>query len=110
LHVIGWKKIMSNSKLSRWGFRCKPKTNVVKELKLQGSEVSESMMYTKADATNQGPEQNYDKIIEEMKVSISDEVSGQSSQAPTIFIIKKKLLQFDKSHRPAYYGTWSKKR
>jgi chromatin assembly factor 1 subunit A len=25
-------------------------------------------------------------------------------------MIRKKLLQFDKSNRPAYYGTWRKKR
>lgn len=25
-------------------------------------------------------------------------------------LIKRKLLQFDKSNRPAYYGTWRKKR
>jgi chromatin assembly factor 1 subunit A len=101
---------MSNRKLSRRGFRRKPKTNIVKELKLLGSDASDSMMYPKTDATNQGPEKNCDKSTDEMKVSISNEVAGQSNQVPIICIIKKKLLQFDKSHRPAYYGTWSKKR
>lgn len=67
-------------------------------------------MHTKSDITNQGSEKNYDKIMDEMKTSISDEVDGQSSHLPTICTVKKKLLQFDKSHRPAYYGTWSKNR
>lgn len=101
---------MSNSKLSRWGFRRKPKTNVVKKLKLLGSEISEGTAYTKTDTTDLGQEHNYDKILDEMKVSFSEEVARQRTHVPTIHIVKKKLLQFDKSHRPAYYGTWSRKR
>ncbi|KAJ4809594.1 Chromatin assembly factor 1 subunit fas1 [Rhynchospora pubera] len=108
-HVTGWRKLMSNSKLNRWGFRRKPKTNVVKELKLLGSEILEGMTCTKMDTTDQGQEQHYNKILDDMKASISDEVDVQSSHVSTIRTAKKKLLQFDKSYRPAYYGTWSKK-
>lgn len=100
---------MSNSKLSRWGFRRKPKTNVLKKLKLLGREISEGTAYTKTDTSDLGQEHNYDKILDDMKVSIS-EVACQRSHVPAIHIVKKKLLQFDKSHRPAYYGTWSRKR
>ncbi|KAL3833932.1 hypothetical protein ACJIZ3_008668 [Penstemon smallii] len=75
-----------------WGIRKKPKTELVKELKL---------------TTNK--ELTYDEDLSTEKfvdgwVKSNVEISQKNVKR----IRSKKLLQFDKSHRPAFYGIWPK--
>lgn len=41
-----------------------------------------------------------------------NDVSSKTTHGNTSSVVRfvKKLLQFDKSHRPAYYDTWREKR
>jgi hypothetical protein len=45
------------------------------------------------------------KLLDELEIPSRSQNSISSS-----VLLVKKLLQFDKSPRPAYYGTWRKKR
>ncbi|KAJ3683512.1 hypothetical protein LUZ60_013739 [Juncus effusus] len=105
-HLNTWKKPSSQNKPTRWGIRKNPKKNFIKELKLQ--RIAEHEIAEKNNShkkMDQGPENNFENILDEIKEPVPNDVSNVG---PTR-LIKKKLLQFDKSHRPAYYGTWSKK-
>ncbi|XP_073125630.1 chromatin assembly factor 1 subunit FAS1 isoform X2 [Henckelia pumila] len=102
-HLNSWRLIgrstISNRKV-HWGIRQKPKTQVVKELKLT----------TSKELTCD--EDNVEKLVDEWDDS---NVSGGLSQTNTDSPIGQKqirtikLLQFDKSHRPAFYGVWPRK-
>ncbi|XP_020099408.1 chromatin assembly factor 1 subunit FSM [Ananas comosus] len=117
-HVAGWKKLSCN-RLSRWGVRRKPKTELLKELKLQ--KCSEAGFHEKSaapnkelskDNVNRANELSYDKLVDEFEISLSNNMpchDGNNAAPALILLVKRKLLQFDKSCRPAYYGTWSKK-
>lgn len=53
------------------------------------------------------------KFADGLEEQTSDEISCQTSANCSDvqkFKRGKQLLQFDKSHRPAFYGTWPKKR
>lgn len=119
-HVAGWKKLSCYNRLSRWGVRRKPKTELLKELKLQ--KCSEAGFHEKSaapnkelskDNVNRANELSYDKLVDEFEISLSNNMpchDGNNAAPALILLVKRKLLQFDKSCRPAYYGTWSKKR
>lgn len=59
-------------------------------------------------------ELNVEKLVDGCGEYVSDDRSchTNASSVPDIkkFIRGKQLLQFDKSHRPAFYGIWLKKR
>lgn len=84
-----------------WGIRQKPKTALVQELKL---------------ANNSEITCDEDQVEE--KNVIDPNMDGGQSQTsidkPDHQCQKRmrsmQLLQFDKSHRPAFYGVWPRKR
>ncbi|KAK3199055.1 hypothetical protein Dsin_022470 [Dipteronia sinensis] len=95
-HLTSWRNFGHSIRSNRnqhWGKRKKPKTELFKELKLSNSK----------DLTRA-----YELSIETLdgRSCITD-VGG----SPDVKKCKrsKQLLQFDKSHRPAFYGIWPKK-
>lgn len=117
LQFTGWKKLSSYNRSSRWGIRCKPKMEAFKELKLQKSSddmVDEILSAPNEDGGHNSSQENeHDKLESDIDMLQASEVQchGTSNPKPLqTILIRKKLLQFDKSNRPAYYGSWRKKR
>ncbi|XP_022864541.1 chromatin assembly factor 1 subunit FAS1-like [Olea europaea var. sylvestris] len=104
-HLNSWRclghSVRSNKKI-HWGVRQKPKTELVKELKL---------------STNREFTCDEDMSLEKLVDGwVDTNVDGRLSctNANTLPNFEKRsknrqLLQFDKSYRPAFYGVWSKK-
>ncbi|KAK9075170.1 hypothetical protein SSX86_003490 [Deinandra increscens subsp. villosa] len=97
VHVDSWHR--SNhcrSKTRQWGIRRTPKTVLVKELKL----------------TSKG---EYDLNVEKLDDGWTENESKNNANSDgSVFgsqklSRRKQLLQFDKSHRPAFYGYWPRK-
>ncbi|KAL2549348.1 Chromatin assembly factor 1 subunit FAS1 [Forsythia ovata] len=99
-HCLG-HSVRSNRKM-HWGLRQKPKTELVKELKL-----------------GMNREMTCDENLSLEKLVdgwVDSNVDGRLSctNANTLpndqkYSRNRQLLQFDKSYRPAFYGVWSKK-
>ncbi|KAE8679778.1 Chromatin assembly factor 1 subunit FAS1 [Hibiscus syriacus] len=96
LHLSSWRhlgySLRSNQKQC-WGMRMKPKRELFKELKLTSNkELShdDSSVERLADGWE---EQDADVSVHDVKKCC----------------VRKQLLQFDKSNRPAFYGIWPKK-
>ncbi|KAK9291305.1 hypothetical protein L1049_019250 [Liquidambar formosana] len=106
-HLTSWHhlghSIRSNRK-QHWGIRRKPKTELIKELKL-----------TNTRGPVRDDELNMEKIVDGWEETRSDDrlchINADSSlpDAQKCNRRSKQLLQFDKSHRPAFYGIWPKK-
>ncbi|GFY93396.1 chromatin assembly factor-1 [Actinidia rufa] len=105
-HLISWhslgQAIRSNRK-QHWGIRRKPKTEAINKLKL---------------STKRWPTHDNELTIEklddgwgEIKVygSFCDTNADSSVSSSQRHYRSKQLLQFDKSHRPAFYGICPKK-
>lgn len=101
-HCIG--RLIRSERKVHWGIRQKPKTELVKELKL---------------TTNSEMTCDEDLIVEKhVDGWIDSNVDGRLSQInidrplPNCqkLIRSMQLLQFDKSNRPAFYGVWARKR
>uniref|UniRef100_J3L6P6 Chromatin assembly factor 1 subunit FSM n=1 Tax=Oryza brachyantha TaxID=4533 RepID=J3L6P6_ORYBR len=116
LQIGGWQKLSNHNRSSRWGIRNKPKKEAFKELKLQKS--SDDMLEDVLSTPNEDPSHNLsqenesDKLANDVDMLPVAELHchGTNHANPMpIRSIKRKLLQFDKSNRPAYYGTWRKK-
>ncbi|XP_064942074.1 chromatin assembly factor 1 subunit FSM-like isoform X2 [Musa acuminata AAA Group] len=119
LHIAGWHKLAHCNRSCHWGQRRNPKMELIKELKLQRpyllGESPDKMATPMKDASsyevNNSSESSYYKFDDELESSISnishqnDPIVASSSARSWI----KKLLQFDKSFKPAYYGTWHRK-
>jgi len=84
--------------------RRKPKTELIKELKL---------------TSNKEPAREYDLCVDSVvdgwgQTSKDDKAchtrTSSSSTITRKCVKRKQLLQFDKSYRPAFYGIWPKKR
>ncbi|CAO2172383.1 unnamed protein product [Urochloa humidicola] len=116
LQVTGWKKLSSHNRSSRWGIRRKPKMEAFKELKLQKSsdDMVDDVLSTpnEDNCHNSSQEHGHDKLEIDIDMLPASEtqchVVSNAKPLQTRFI-RRKLLQFDKSNRPAYYGTWRKK-
>lgn len=119
-HVTHWHKLARCNRSCRWGIRRNPKIELVKELKLQRSLEAELLEKTTTPnkelspyKVNQGSESSLDKLVDEFEESFVSEMpchNGTDSAPASVCFLGKKLLQFDQSHRPAYYGTWCRKR
>ena len=105
--MISWRflghTIRSNRK-QHWGIRRKPKTEAINKLKLS----------TKRGLTHDD-ELTIEKLVDgwgEVKVDSSsfDTNADSSVSSSQRQYRRKQLLQFDKNHRPAFYGIWPKKR
>ncbi|KVI07544.1 Chromatin assembly factor 1 subunit A [Cynara cardunculus var. scolymus] len=97
VHLDSWHRLVHcSSKKRHWGIRQTPKTVVVTELKLtnRGLPCEENPSVEK-----------FDDGWTEAKNDCKSSVFGSQK-----FGRSKQLLQFDKSHRPAFYGHWPKKR
>ncbi|RLN23765.1 hypothetical protein C2845_PM07G31350 [Panicum miliaceum] len=116
LQVTVWKKLSSYNRSSRWGIRHKPKEEAFKELKLQKSSddmVDEILSTPNEDSCHNSSQENeHDKLESDIDMLPTSEMQCHgTSNVKTLQtrLIRRKLLQFDKSNRPAYYGTWRKK-
>lgn len=118
LHIAGWRKLSRGNRLCRWGVRRSPKIQLIKELKLQKSSAtapSENMSTPTKQKSSQMENSgilNFSKLLDELKIPHNEnDVSSKTTHGNTSSVVRfvKKLLQFDKSYRPAYYGTWRKK-
>uniref|UniRef100_I1NU90 Chromatin assembly factor 1 subunit FSM n=1 Tax=Oryza glaberrima TaxID=4538 RepID=I1NU90_ORYGL len=115
LQISGWQKLSSYNRSSRWGIRNKPKKEAFKELKLQktSDNMLEEILSPNEDTChNLSQENEPDKSANDVDMLPAVELqfhgTNHANPLPTRSI-KRKLLQFDKSNRPAYYGTWRKK-
>ncbi|KAK9141161.1 hypothetical protein Scep_010842 [Stephania cephalantha] len=120
VHMSAWKNLGDTIRSGRsrhWGMRSKPKAFLIKELKLQGTS-SEAVISVKGTAGCKGATYNdelgMEKLVDGLEESTPrDSLCNINADNPSTDIqtgnITKKLLQFDKSHRPAYYGTISKR-
>ncbi|XP_075498612.1 LOW QUALITY PROTEIN: chromatin assembly factor 1 subunit FAS1 [Primulina tabacum] len=104
LHLNSWclmRRSTNSNRKVHWGIRQKPKTQVVKELKLT----------TSKELTCD--EDNIEKFVDGWgDSSVSGGLSEINTDNPPVGqkrIRTIKLLQFDKSHRPAFYGVWPRK-
>ena len=101
-HDLG-KSIRLNRK-QRWGIRWKPKSELYKELKL----ASTTRVAHNGDLAM---EKHVDRLGENSYDIISDPLNADSYLLNAKkYCHGKQLLQFDNSHRPAFYGIWSMKR
>ena len=87
-----------------WGIRRKPKTDLVKKLKLTANK-----------GLAREEEMNIEKLVDGWVGSSTDSrLSPTNSDSITAngraHVQSKQLLQFDKSHRPAFYRFRLKKR
>ncbi|XP_054801963.1 chromatin assembly factor 1 subunit FAS1 [Prosopis cineraria] len=106
LHFSSWhslgQSICSNRKFC-WGLRQKPKIELFKELKL---------MTTRVIAPYD--ELGVEKQVDGLRGNNSDILTCMMNPDDSLLEIKrcchgKQLLQFDNSHKPAFYGMWPKK-
>ncbi|KAJ0640840.1 putative chromatin assembly factor 1 subunit A [Helianthus annuus] len=97
VHLNSWHQSSHCSSRKRhWGIRRTPKTALVKELKLTSKGEDDPTVEKFDDGW----------IENESKTNATSDGSASGSQKPRR---RKQLLQFDKNHRPAFYGYWPKK-
>ncbi|KAJ0438076.1 putative chromatin assembly factor 1 subunit A [Helianthus annuus] len=97
VHLNSWHQSSHCSSRKRhWGIRRTPKTALVKELKLTSKGEDDPTVEKFDDGW----------IENESKTNAISDGSASGSQKPRR---RKQLLQFDKNHRPAFYGYWPKK-
>ncbi|CAM0911574.1 unnamed protein product [Alopecurus aequalis] len=116
LQVTGWQKLSSYNRSCRWGIRHKPKKEAFKALKLQktSDDMLDEILSTSNEDTCHNPSQENesDKLGNDVDMLPASEMSCHATNSNNLLptrLIKRKLLQFAKSNRPAYYGTWRKK-
>ncbi|KAH6757519.1 hypothetical protein C2S52_023387 [Perilla frutescens var. hirtella] len=102
-HLNAWRSnrcLVPSNRKRHWGIRQKPKTELVKELKL---------------TTNKELTCHEDLNIEKLVVGLDDTNNDRRLSQMNIGSclrrcgtkrVPVKLLQFDKCHRPAFYGVW----
>ncbi|KAK8546550.1 hypothetical protein V6N13_067759 [Hibiscus sabdariffa] len=105
LHLSSWRHLGSSLRSNQkqcWGMRMKPKRELFKELKLtanKGLSHDDSSVKMLADGWE---EHNSD----DRSCHNDADVSAHDVKK---CCVRKQLLQFDKSNRPAFYGIWPKK-
>ncbi|KAF4376820.1 hypothetical protein F8388_025691 [Cannabis sativa] len=108
LHFSSWRRLgdlIRSNRNQHWGLRQKPKAELVKELKLTTSTRPHIVVLD---------ESNEEKLEIGCGECVSDDRLCQLNASCSLsdvkkFIRRKQLLQFDKSHRPAFYGIWPSK-
>ncbi|KAL3689498.1 hypothetical protein R1sor_015807 [Riccia sorocarpa] len=125
-HLRNWTEIRHHSSCKRpigWGIRRKPKTLVFRKLRLQGANSSLDEGAKRVSGTDSSPkrlrpEADADGLedVDWKGTNSQDSCPGtpetkklNSDKYLQLRSKRKKLLQFDKSHRPPYYGTYSKR-
>ncbi|XP_078441182.1 chromatin assembly factor-1 (FASCIATA1) (FAS1) [Wolffia australiana] len=94
-HMATWHGLRRREGVQRWGVRRYPKAKIFNDLKLQVSSCDNA----KSDVVDED-------LGENQPIDPTDELVVSRNPG---FRWVKKLLQFDKSYRPPYYGSWSKK-
>ena len=117
-HVSRWQKLSHHNRLHHWGVRRSPKVQLFPELKLHKSSAtvhSDNMSTPTKELSSQESTGSLDfnKLLAVLKTpshekNISFRTVQNRISSSVLFV--KKLLQFDRSFRPAYYGTWRKQR
>ncbi|KAM3360423.1 chromatin assembly factor 1 subunit FAS1 [Capsicum galapagoense] len=100
-HLNSWYCLGRSKGKVHWGIRQKPKTNVVKEIKL-----------TCSKGLTCDNEDNTEKLVDGWAEPHNNTRScnaGEVNTIPCRHLSRRQLLQFDKCHRPAFYGVWLKK-
>ncbi|XP_009767043.1 chromatin assembly factor 1 subunit FAS1 [Nicotiana sylvestris] len=105
-HLTAWNclgRSIHSKRRVHWGIRQKPKSDIVKELKLTASR-----------GLICDDEDNTEKLADGWVDSTSNNTSYSAGEINTVpcrqkGLSRKQLLQFDKCHRPAFYGVWPKK-
>ncbi|KAH1044659.1 hypothetical protein AAZX31_09G227000 [Glycine max] len=105
-HFSSWRSLGQLIRLNRkqrWGLRQKPRTKVFKELKL-------SAIKTAVHDVELDMEKHVNRLGE-CSSDISSCPMNEDSSPPDTkkYSRGRQLLQFDKSHRPAFYGVWPAK-
>ena len=116
LHTDKWHKLFRCNRSCHWGVRRNPKIEVFKELKLHESSIgsgpsgkSETPIKQVVSCKGFSGEPSLNELVDDG--SAESFVNDHTNMASlSVQLLRKKLLQFDKSNRPAYYGTLSKKR
>ncbi|WVZ62687.1 hypothetical protein U9M48_012402 [Paspalum notatum var. saurae] len=116
-HVARWTKLSKHSKFHHWGVRRSPKVQLFPDLKLRRSSAPapfDNMLTQTKEQSSQEDSGSFDftKLLDERKTqSIESNILSKTAwnikSSPALLVMK--LLQFDGSSRPAYYGTWRKK-
>lgn len=102
--MASWRYSDRSNRKQHWGIRRRPKSELVKELKLTGSR-----------GLARDDELSMEKLVDGWEETTTNgrlfdtNAYGCLSDAQKCNLTKQ-LLQFDKSHRPAFYGIWPKKR
>ncbi|OEL25709.1 Chromatin assembly factor 1 subunit FSM, partial [Dichanthelium oligosanthes] len=118
-HVSRWRKLSQHNRLHHWGVRRSPKVQLFPVLKLlqksSATAPSDNMSTPTKEQSSQESTGSIDlnKLLGELKTpshekNIPSRTAQNSISSSVLFV--KKLLQFDRSFRPAYYSTWRKKR
>lgn len=106
MHLSSWRQLWCSDRPNRkqgWGARRNPKIKLFQELKLTADRGSCDDVLIIEKPIDGWEEQNlYDKPCLTEDVTIPEGVEKHQN--------RKQLLQFDKTHRPAFYGVWPKKR
>lgn len=102
-HLASWRYSDRSNRKQHWGIRRKPKTELVKEIKLTGNR-----------GLARDDELSIEKIVDGWEeTTAEDRLFDTNAYSCPSDAQKcnqsKQLLQFDKSHRPAFYGIWPKK-
>uniref|UniRef100_A0A0E0AI06 Chromatin assembly factor 1 subunit p150 C-terminal domain-containing protein n=1 Tax=Oryza glumipatula TaxID=40148 RepID=A0A0E0AI06_9ORYZ len=115
LQIARWRKLYHQKELCRWGDRKNPKIELFKELKLQKCPATAPSEYVSTPSKEQSSQMehqgslNFSKLLDQSYDENADTSKTTNANTSSSVWLVKKLLQFDKSHRPAYYGTWTKK-
>lgn len=102
-HLDSWRSIGHSTRSKRkvhWGIRHTPKTALVKELKLTNN----SEITCDEDQVEEKNLIDHNMDGRQSHMSIDKPLSQCQKRMRSM-----QLLQFDKSHRPAFYGVWPKK-
>ncbi|KAI0494296.1 hypothetical protein KFK09_024428 [Dendrobium nobile] len=118
MHIVRWHKCCHSNRSSRWGVRSKPKVNLLHGLKLLGQSTEagplDKFSFLEKDLTDKRPRYSRETVLDRQLGECAEAVTNYNKYHTSLentsanFLVKK-LLQFDKSNRPAYYGTWIRK-
>ena len=102
--MASWCYSGRSNRKQHWGIRQKPKTELVKELKLTGSR-----------GLARDDESSIEKLVDGWEETTTEDRLFDTNAYGCLSDTQKcnrskQLFQFDKSHRPAFYGIWPKKR
>ncbi|KAK7394636.1 hypothetical protein VNO78_15169 [Psophocarpus tetragonolobus] len=103
-HFSSWHRLgqsLRSNRKQRWGLRQKPRTEAFKELKLTAIKTE---VHDELDM-----EKHVDRLGECSFDNSTCPMNTDSSLDAKKYSRGRQLLQFDKSHRPAFYGVWPTK-